>query len=150
MFHPLSVEELSENVTTDTKEHQKQLGAISFKTTATVTEPLQPYTISYIDFGMMGSLSASLRQKLMEIVLAIYTRDIYRIEKAVINLCQQEGPFDESEFHQQLASFLTQYLDLPLKKSTCKKSLRRSSRFAIRTTYKSIVISRYCLKRLAH
>lgn len=114
LFHPLSVEELSENVTTDTKEHQKQLGAISFKTTATVTEPLQPYTISYIDFGMMGSLSASLRQKLMEIVLAIYTRDIYRIEKAVINLCQQEGPFDESEFHQQLASFLTQYLDLPL------------------------------------
>ena len=114
LFHPLSVEELSENVTTDTKEHQKQLGAISFKTTATVTEPLQPYTISYIDFGMMGSLSASLRQKLMEIVLAIYTRDIYRIEKAVINLCQQEGPFDESEFHQQLASFLTQYLDLPI------------------------------------
>lgn len=114
LFHPLSVEELSENVTTDTKEHQKQLGSISFKTTATVTEPLQPYTISYIDFGMMGSLSASLRQKLMEIVLAIYTRDIYRIEKAVINLCQQEGPFDESEFHQQLASFLTQYLDLPL------------------------------------
>ncbi|BBM15032.1 AarF/UbiB family protein [Enterococcus mundtii] len=114
LFHPLSVEELSENVTTDTKEHQKQLGSISFKTTATVTEPLQPYTISYIDFGMMGSLSASLRQKLMEIVLAIYTRDIYRIEKAVINLCQQEGPFDESEFHQQLASFLTQYLDLPI------------------------------------
>lgn len=114
LFHPLSVEELSENVTTDTKEHQKQLGSISFKTTATVTEPLQPYAISYIDFGMMGSLSASLRQKLMEIVLAIYTRDIYRIEKAVINLCQQEGPFDESEFHQQLASFLTQYLDLPI------------------------------------
>ncbi|MGM9902715.1 ubiquinone biosynthesis protein [Enterococcus sp. 10A9_DIV0425] len=114
LFKILSPEEAEKNVTTDTKEYQKELGAFTVKAETSVTEPLQPYVLSYIDFGMMGHLSTSLRQKLVEAVLALYTRDLYRIEKAVVLLCQQEGAFDESNFHQQLADFLAQYLDSPI------------------------------------
>lgn len=114
LFHLLTPDELSHNQTTETKKRQKEFHSISVTATSRVTKQATPYTLNYIDFGMMGQLSLTLRQRLTEAVIALYTKDNYRIEKAVLRLCQQEGSFDESNFHQELATFLEQYTDSPI------------------------------------
>lgn len=114
LFHVLTQDELSHNQTTETKKRQKEFHSISVTATSRVTKQAAPYALNYIDFGMMGQLSLTLRQRLTEAVIALYTKDNYRIEKAVLRLCQQEGPFDESNFHQELATFLEQYTDSPI------------------------------------
>ena len=114
LFHLLTPDELSHNQTTETKKRQKEFHSISVTATSRITKQAAPYTLNYIDFGMMGQLSLTLRQRLTEAVIALYTKDNYRIEKAVLRLCQQEGSFDESNFHQELATFLEQYTDSPI------------------------------------
>lgn len=114
LFHLLTPDELSHNQTTETKKRQKEFHSISVTATSRVTKQAAPYTLNYIDFGMMGQLSLTLRQRLTEAVIALYTKDNYRIEKTVLRLCQQEGSFDESNFHQELATFLEQYTDSPI------------------------------------
>lgn len=114
LFHVLTKEEQTQASRKTETVHEKEFGSFAFRASTSAEDPVAPYTINYIDFGMMGHLSAGLRQKLTQAVLALYTKDAYRIEKAVLRLCQQEGSFDESRFHQELASFLEQYYDSPI------------------------------------
>ena len=114
LFHVLTKEEQTQASRKTETVHEKEFGSFAFRASTSAEDPVAPYTINYIDFGMMGHLSAGLRQKLTQAVLALYTKDAYRIEKAVLQLCQQEGSFDESRFHQELTSFLEQYYDSPI------------------------------------
>ncbi|HGD7090503.1 TPA: AarF/UbiB family protein [Enterococcus faecium] len=114
LFHVLTKEEQTQARRTAETVHEKEFGPFAFRASTSIEDPVAPYTVNYIDFGMMGHLSAGLRQKLTQAVLALYTQDAYRIEKAVLRLCQQEGLFDESRFHQELTSFLEQYYDSPI------------------------------------
>ena len=114
LFHVLTKEEQTQASRKTEIVHEKEFGSFAFRASTSTEDPVAPYTINYIDFGMMGHLSAGLRQKLTQAVLALYTKDAYRIEKAVLRLCQQEGVFDESRFHQELTSFLEQYYDSPI------------------------------------
>ena len=114
LFHVLTKEEQTQASRKTETVHEKEFGSFAFRAATSTEDPVAPYTINYIDFGMMGHLSAGLRQKLTQAVLALYTKDAYRIEKAVLRLCQQEGSFDESRFHQELTSFLEQYYDSPI------------------------------------
>ncbi|HFM8784893.1 TPA: ABC1 kinase family protein [Enterococcus faecium] len=114
LFHVLTKEEQTQASRKTKTVHEKEFGSFAFRASTSAEDPVAPYTINYIDFGMMGHLSAGLRQKLTQAVLALYTKDAYRIEKAVLRLCQQEGSFDESRFHQELTSFLEQYYDSPI------------------------------------
>ena len=114
LFHVLTKEEQTQASRKTETVHEKEFGSFAFRASTSTEDPVAPYTINYIDFGMMGHLSAGLRQKLTQAVLALYTKDAYRIEKAVLRLCQQEGVFDESRFHQELTSFLEQYYDSPI------------------------------------
>ncbi len=114
LFHVLTKEEQTQASQKTETVHEKEFGSFAFRASASTEDPVAPYTVNYIDFGMMGHLSAGLRQKLTQAVLALYTKDAYRIEKAVLRLCQQEGSFDESRFHQELTSFLEQYYDSPI------------------------------------
>ncbi|EPC6548260.1 TPA: ABC1 kinase family protein [Enterococcus faecium] len=114
LFHVLTKEEQTQASRKTETVHEKEFGSFTFRASTSTEDPVAPYTINYIDFGMMGHLSAGLRQKLTQAVLALYTKDAYRIEKAVLRLCQQEGSFDESRFHQELTSFLEQYYDSPI------------------------------------
>ncbi|HGF7730627.1 TPA: ABC1 kinase family protein [Enterococcus faecium] len=114
LFHVLTKEEQTQASKKTETVHEKEFGSFTFRASTSTEDPVAPYTINYIDFGMMGHLSAGLRQKLTQAVLALYTKDAYRIEKAVLRLCQQEGSFDESRFHQELTSFLEQYYDSPI------------------------------------
>lgn len=114
LFHVLTKEEQTQASRKTETVHEKEFGSFAFRASTSAEDPVAPYTINYIDFGMMGHLSAGLRQKLTQAVLALYTKDAYRIEKAILRLCQQEGSFDESRFHQELTSFLEQYYDSPI------------------------------------
>ncbi|MCV3161050.1 AarF/UbiB family protein [Enterococcus faecium] len=114
LFHVLTKEEQTQASRKTETVHEKEFGSFAFRASTSTEDPVAPYTINYIDFGMMGHLSAGLRQKLTQAVLALYTKDAYRIEKAVLRLCQQEGSFDEGRFHQELTSFLEQYYDSPI------------------------------------
>ncbi|HEA4122567.1 ABC1 kinase family protein [Enterococcus faecium] len=114
LFHVLTKEEQTQASRKTETVHEKEFGSFAFRASTSAEDPVAPYTINYIDFSMMGHLSAGLRQKLTQAVLALYTKDAYRIEKAVLRLCQQEGSFDESRFHQELTSFLEQYYDSPI------------------------------------
>lgn len=114
LFHVLIKEEQTQASRKTETVHEKEFGSFTFRASTSTEDPVAPYTVNYIDFGMMGHLSAGLRQKLTQAVLALYTKDAYRIEKAVLRLCQQEGVFDESRFHQELTSFLEQYYDSPI------------------------------------
>ncbi|WP_202765110.1 ABC1 kinase family protein [Enterococcus lactis] len=114
LFHVLTKEEQTQASRKTETVHEKEFGSFTFRASTSTEDPVAPYTVNYIDFGMMGHLSAGLRQKLTQAVLALYTKDAYRIEKAVLRLCQQEGVFDESRFHQELTSFLEQYYDSPI------------------------------------
>lgn len=114
LFHVLTKEEQTQASRKTETVHEKEFGSFAFRASTSAEDPVAPYTINYIDFGMMEHLSAGLRQKLTQAVLALYTKDAYRIEKAVLRLCQQEGSFDESRFHQELTSFLEQYYDSPI------------------------------------
>lgn len=114
LFHVLTKEEQTQASRKTETVHEKEFGSFAFRASTSAEDPVAPYTVNYIDFGMMGYLSAGLRQKLTQAVLALYTKDAYRIEKAVLRLCQQEGSFDESRFHQELTSFLEQYYDSPI------------------------------------
>lgn len=114
LFHVLTKEEQTQASRKTETVHEKEFGSFAFRASTSTEDPVAPYTINYIDFGMMGHLSAGLRQKLTQAVLALYTKDAYRIEKAVLRLCQQEGSFDESRFHQELTNFLEQYYDSPI------------------------------------
>ena len=114
LFHVLTKEEQTQASRKTETVHEKEFGSFAFRASTSTEDPVAPYTINYIDFGMMGHLSAGLRQNLTQAVLALYTKDAYRIEKAVLRLCQQEGSFDESRFHQELTSFLEQYYDSPI------------------------------------
>ncbi|WP_445447605.1 ABC1 kinase family protein [Enterococcus lactis] len=114
LFHVLTKEEQTRARRTAETVHEKEFDPFAFRASTSTEDPVAPYTVNYIDFGMMGHLSAGLRQKLTQAVLALYTKDAYRIEKAVLRLCQQEGLFDESRFHQELTSFLEQYYDSPI------------------------------------
>lgn len=114
LFHVLTKEEQTQASRKTETVHEKEFGSFTFRASTSTEDPVAPYTVNYIDFGMMGHLSAGLRQKLTQAVLALYTKDAYRIEKAVLRLCQQEGAFDDSRFHQELTSFLEQYYDSPI------------------------------------
>lgn len=79
------------------------------------------YRLAFIDFGMMGALSKNLQAKMMNALLALYSKDTKRISHAILALCVQIGPYSEEEFQKELESFLQQYLDLPIQEIDLQK-----------------------------
>ena len=99
--------------TQTTTQFQKQFGDLTL--TINNQTPLPPYRLVYLDFGMMGTLPASLAQGIAQVILAITTKDSYQISQAILRICNQTGPVDEQSFNHQLASFLRPYLNTGLK-----------------------------------
>ncbi|EOL42638.1 hypothetical protein RV11_GL002960 [Enterococcus phoeniculicola] len=86
------------------------------------TEDFTPdYEVIYLDFGMMGTISETLRGKLSTALIALYSKDSKRIGKAVLQLCNQEGSFDEGNYYSELETFLETYYDLPIKEIDLQK-----------------------------
>lgn len=89
--------------------HQGKLGPVEVDLSK--DEQLPPYRISYIDFGMMGTLSPTMADGIARIVVAITLKDIHAIGQAILAVCEQKGDVDEQSFYHQLGPFLRPYLN---------------------------------------
>ncbi|WP_434127518.1 AarF/UbiB family protein, partial [Enterococcus faecium] len=77
---------------------------------------MPPYQVIFLDFGMMGHLDQSLRSRLADALIALYTQDTQEVGKAVLRLCNSSGSsFDEVAFYQDLQKFVENYYNMPLK-----------------------------------
>ncbi|WP_071130153.1 ABC1 kinase family protein [Enterococcus timonensis] len=73
-----------------------------------------PPQIQFIDFGMMGTISKSLMQKLANTVVSLYLKDTKEVGRNLLTLCKQIGPTDEGQFFRELDPFLQAYYTLPI------------------------------------
>ncbi|MBP1047043.1 AarF/ABC1/UbiB kinase family protein [Enterococcus sp. BWM-S5] len=69
-------------------------------------EPLLPYRLVYLDFGMMGQLSDSMIKKLTAVMDSLYRNNPKATGRAILQICRQIGPMDEELFYEQLGSLL--------------------------------------------
>lgn len=77
-------------------------------------QPLPPYRLVYLDFGMMGRLTPSMIDGIAQIVLALNTKDIRQIGQAILAVCNQTGPVDSEDFYEELGVFLTPFMNMGL------------------------------------
>ena len=77
-------------------------------------QPLPPYRLVYLDFGMMGRLTPSMIDGIAQIVLALNTKDIRQIGQAILAVCNQTGPVDSEDFYEELGLFLTPFMNMGL------------------------------------
>lgn len=77
-------------------------------------QPLPPYRLVYLDFGMMGRLTPSMIDGIAQIVLALNTKDIRQIGQAILAVCNQTGPVDSEDFYEELSLFLTPFMNMGL------------------------------------
>lgn len=97
---------------TPVHDYTKQFGdaTIHFST----ERALPPYRLVYLDFGMMGTLSATMADGIAEIIVALTSKDNYRISHAVLNVCNRTGEVDEQKFIREFGNFIRPYLNAQL------------------------------------
>ena len=64
---------------------------------------------------MMGHMDQTLRSRLADALIALYTQDTQQVGRAVLRLCRRERNFDEVDFYQDLQSFVENYYNMPIK-----------------------------------
>lgn len=90
------------------RHHQRQIGNVTVGYRQ--QEPLPPYRLVYLDFGMMGHLTPTMADGIANVVLAITTKDTRKIGEALLAICNQTGPLDEARFYKELGKFIHPYL----------------------------------------
>lgn len=68
-------------------------------------------TIGYIDFGLMGTLSLSLRKKLNKLLEGVATRDISLMTKSILSIGIKKGPIDTSKLYKDIDTLYNTYID---------------------------------------
>ncbi|MFI1243152.1 ABC1 kinase family protein [Enterococcus casseliflavus] len=92
------------------------LGGVDYSLKWQEEAVIPPYQVIFLDFGMMGHLDQSLRSRLADALIALYTQDTQEVGKAVLRLCNSSGSsFDEVAFYQDLQKFVENYYNMPLK-----------------------------------
>lgn len=98
-----------------------KIGPFPFSFDFSATEPLRPFRLNFIDFGMMGEITKEMQLKMSNVIIAIYSKDTQRIANAVLAICKQTGPFSEQRFNEELDDFLKRYLNMPVKEIDIQK-----------------------------
>lgn len=75
---------------------------------------LPPYRINLIDFGMMGRLTPGMADGIAKIVLAINSKNVRQIGRAILAVCNQTGPVDDQQFYSDLGHFIRPYFSTGL------------------------------------
>lgn len=70
--------------------------------------------IQWIDFGMMGSLSSSMRESLMDVVLAIVKGDAYGLKRNIFKIATPTGPVDHGVLLATCEQLMDSYVDVDL------------------------------------
>jgi len=77
--------------------------------------------IAYIDFGMTGTLSASMKDKFNGFLFGIVSRDVSEMAKAVLKICVQKGEIDIGEFHTDIDQMYSKYVEMSLQEVELKQ-----------------------------
>jgi ubiquinone biosynthesis protein len=70
--------------------------------------------IAYIDFGMMGTLSSSMKDKFNKLLYGLVTRDVDEMSQAVLKICIKKGEVDNKKFHNDIEQMYSKYIDTTL------------------------------------
>ncbi|GBG93710.1 2-octaprenylphenol hydroxylase [Ligilactobacillus salitolerans] len=84
------------------------------KTSLRAKDDLPDYRITYLDFGMMGRLTPNLVDGIIQIILALNTKDTRTIGQAILTICNRTGPLDQGKFFEELGIFLQPYMQMGL------------------------------------
>ncbi len=71
--------------------------------------PLPEHGIEWIDFGMMGTLTAKQRQSLIDIVTSVVMHDPYRLKRIVMQVAQPQGEIDHGALLEMCEDMCGQY-----------------------------------------
>ena len=71
--------------------------------------PLPDHGIEWIDFGMMGQLSAQQRQILLDLVTSIVMQDAYALKRTVLKAAQPMGDIDHGALLEMCEGMCSQY-----------------------------------------
>ncbi|MCD2255737.1 AarF/ABC1/UbiB kinase family protein [Lactobacillus sp. CC-MHH1034] len=72
------------------------------------------YQLVYLDFGMMGTLDKTLIHNLADVVVAVNSRDPYKIGSGLLNISKVVGPMDKAKFYEELGAFIEPYYNTGL------------------------------------
>lgn len=67
--------------------------------------------IAYIDFGMMGYISKSMRTKFMQFISGIAMRDIWEMTESVIRIGIIKGKLDKNKLYGDISEIYSRYID---------------------------------------
>lgn len=84
------------------------------KTTLTAQDDLPDYRVTYLDFGMMGRLTPNIVDGIIQIILALNTKDTRTIGQAILSICNRTGKVDQEKFFEELGIFLQPYMQMGL------------------------------------
>lgn len=93
-------------------EYTKQFGDLTIHFSS--QRQLPDYRLVYLDFGMMGTLTSAMADDIAQIIIALTSKDNYRISRAVLNVCNRTGEVDEQKFIREFSQFVRPYLNTQL------------------------------------
>ena len=102
----------SQQSTVTDHEYTKSFGDLTVHFSSDVTLP--NYRLVYLDFGMMGTLTTAMADDIAQIIIALTSKDNYRISRAVLNVCNRTDEVDEQKFIREFSQFIRPYLNAQL------------------------------------
>ena len=76
--------------------------------------------IAYIDFGMMGALSSTMKDNFNSFLFGIVSRDVNEMSQAVLKICVQKGDIDIGTFHTEIEELYSKYVEMSLQEVELK------------------------------
>jgi ubiquinone biosynthesis protein len=78
--------------------------------------------VAFVDYGAIGRLDAELRGELLDLLVAIGTRDDARVADLFLRIGRPLGPTDRRALQEEITDFIDDYAGVPLK-SVCVSTL---------------------------
>ena len=72
------------------------------------------FDVEWIDFGMMGEMSASEREKVLAVLRALYRRDAYGLQRALTRVITPQGPVDHGHLVEVCETIIDEFCDVDL------------------------------------
>ena len=94
---------------TETKETAENTGKTDEDTTDEKKVPLPDHCIEWIDFGMMGTLSANQRQTIFDLVAHVVMQDAYNVKRTLLQLAKPQGEVDHGALLEMCEGVCGQY-----------------------------------------
>lgn len=75
---------------------------------------MQNNVVAFIDFGMVGLITPSIKKSLVEMISSIYSEDYNRFSHAIINLTKKKEISDFESFNNRIYELIQKYISMTL------------------------------------